>query len=63
MSTLYRGYEIRYNPKPIPTTRFDYDYWPDDWDLGDPRGGAAPSIEAARAEIDEEIEEYGEVQA
>ncbi|MCP4782787.1 MAG: helix-turn-helix domain-containing protein [Fuerstiella sp.] len=53
MSENYRGYSITYNPPPIPTRKLDYQYAC--WD-GD-HYGAAASMEAAKAEIDEQLED------
>lgn len=52
----YRGYTISYWAKPIPIRNFDWDFVHDDYDgPGDLRCGSAPSVEAAKAEIDEKI--------
>ena len=55
----YRGYWIKYNPKPIPPRYgVDWDWWHDGYDgPGDPRCGATGSLEAARLAIDEQIED------
>ena len=33
------GWHIRYNPKPIPSKKFDYDFWHDEYDYADDTGG------------------------
>jgi len=52
----YRNYTITFNPKPIPSRQFDYDFCHDDYDgaidAKDPRGGSAASAEEAKNEID-----------
>jgi hypothetical protein len=53
----YKNYHIVYDPKPIPDRRFDYDYYHDDYDLGDPRHGNARSVAECIAQIDEIEEE------
>ena len=50
---IYRGYHITYWAKPIPTDAFDYDFAHEDWDLDDPRIGAARSVVEACKQIDE----------
>lgn len=49
----YRGYLIRHDPPPIPTRAHDWQFSHEGWDLGDTRAGSAPTLEAARREIDE----------
>lgn len=56
----YRGYTITHNPKPIPYRGADWDFCHKDWDLDDPRIGAAASAAECRAEIDEIEEELAE---
>ena len=51
------GWHIKYNPKPIPDRRNDWDYWHDDADDVDRRFGTAESEEAALQGIMEMIEE------
>lgn len=57
----YRGYTITYNPPPIPVRSFDYEWVHDDYDGADDgndrRCGHSESVEAAKAAIDEQIEE------
>ena len=66
MSELYRGYRITYNPKPIPTRQFDWDFVHQDYDgaedANDHRAGSSASLEACKDEIDylEEIEYFDE---
>ena len=52
----YRGYNIFYDPPPIPTRAHDYQFWHEDWDLDDTRHGTAPTLSDAKQLIDE-IEE------
>jgi hypothetical protein len=53
----YGPWRISYQPKPIPTTACDYDWWHDDFDgapdAGDNRCGTAGSMEACIVEIHE----------
>lgn len=56
----YRDYLISYWMKPIPDRSCDWDWHHEDFDLDDPRYGHSASLEAARAEIDEQIEEMSE---
>lgn len=50
----YRGWHIEYNPPPIPVRTCDWQFWHVDYDgPEDSRCGFAPSLEAAKAEIDE----------
>ena len=50
----YKGYTIRFSPKPIPDRRHDWDWEHDDYDgPPDKRCGAAESAEACMNEIDE----------
>lgn len=52
----HRGYTILHNPLPIPTRRLDYQYHHDEYDgPEDSRCGAAANLEAAKAEIDEQL--------
>ena len=52
----YRGYTIRKNPPPIPTNRHDWEFVHIDYDgPEDSRIGTAPSVDAAKEEIDEQI--------
>lgn len=54
---LYRGWHIYYDPPPIPTRSCDWQFYHDDFDgapdAGDNRCGFAPTLDAAKAEIDE----------
>lgn len=47
----YGDWRISYEPKPIPTTACDFDWWHDDFDgapdAGDGRHGAEGTLEAA----------------
>lgn len=57
-NTVYKGYTIAFNPKPIPDVSFDFDYFPNDYDgPEDPRGGSVGSVTQAQIAIDEEIGE------
>lgn len=58
----YRNWWIVYAPPPIPTRNCDWQFWHDDYDgaptfgdegPADNRCGSAPSLEAAKAEIDD----------
>lgn len=55
----YRGYHIRYNPPPIPTREYDWQWahqnFDGSWDANDFRCGASASLEAAKVAIDEQI--------
>ena len=57
----YRGYQITYWAKPVPTRAWDYDFSHEDYDgapdSGDARCGAARTMEEAKELIDEQIEE------
>jgi hypothetical protein len=58
----YRGYWIEYNPKPIPAScGVDWDWHHDDFDGApdgnDNRCGCSASLDAAKTDIDEQIEE------
>lgn len=52
----YRNYTITFDPKPIPSRQFDYDFHHDDYDGAvdstDHRCGSAGSAEDAKIEID-----------
>ncbi len=52
----YGKWTIDFGPKPIPTRKFDYSFWHDDYDGApdsfDNRAGTAASVEEAKAEID-----------
>lgn len=55
---MYRGFEITHDPKPIPIREHDWDWAHEEYDgPGDRRCGTAASPEAARAAIDELLEE------
>lgn len=55
---FYKGFVLSYNPKPIPTRAFDYDFVHEDYDgPGDNRCGAAESPAGCRYEIDLLLEE------
>jgi hypothetical protein len=54
----YRSFTIDYRPKPVPTTALDWQFYADGYDgPGDKRCGLAGSEEAAKATVDELIEE------
>jgi hypothetical protein len=58
----YRGYWIAYNPKPVPAScGVDWDWHHDDYDGApdgnDNRCGCSASLDAAKTDIDEQIEE------
>jgi hypothetical protein len=57
----YRNWWIDYDPPPVPSRNCDWHFWHDDYDgaptygdegPADNRCGSAPSLEAAKAEID-----------
>ena len=57
----YRGYRIIFNPPPIPDRSHDWQWSHEEYD-GAPDGndiriGSSPSLEQARTEIDEQIED------
>lgn len=55
---IYKGYHIQYDPKPIPTRNFDYDFWHEDYDgPEDRRNGNAGSVRDCMIEIDDRIED------
>lgn len=55
---IYRDFEIYYNPPPIPIRGVDYQFAHVDYDgPEDRRIGMARNIDAAKAAIDEMIEE------
>jgi len=58
---LYRGYHIYHDPPPIPIRTHDWQWYHDDYDGApdgnDHRCGSSGSLEAAKADIDEQIEE------
>ena len=59
MATLYRGYHIEYDPPPIPIRTSDWAWSHEGYDgPEDPRSGYSPSLEAAKADIDEQIAEW-----
>lgn len=52
----YRDYKISYDPPPVPTRAWDYQFAHVDYDgPGDCRCGTAPSLEEAKRQIDEII--------
>ncbi len=61
MTEHYRGFLIDYDPPPIPTRAHDWQWCHENYDgPGDNRWGSAPSLEAAKAAIDERIEDERE---
>lgn len=60
-NTTYRGYHIRFDPPPIPTRDCDWQWHHDDFDGApdgnDHRCGASASLEAAKADIDDQIDD------
>jgi hypothetical protein len=60
-AVTYRGYRIHYDPPPIPDRRFDWHFAHENFDgapdAGDHRHGDAASLEEAKAEIDDMIED------
>ena len=58
MTEFYRNYNISYDPPPVPTRAWDYQFAHVDYDgPGDNRCGTAPSLEDAKRQIDEIIAE------
>lgn len=56
MTELYRDYKISYDPPPVPTRAWDYQFAHVDYDgPGDNRCGTATSLEDAKRQIDEII--------
>ena len=57
----YRGFEISYSIKPIPSRGFDYDFVHEDYDgapdSGDRRCGNGSSLEDAMDQIDEILDD------
>ncbi len=61
----YRGYWISYNPKPVPASMgVDWDWRHEDYDGApdgnDRRAGCSACLEAAKSDIDEQIEEMAD---
>ncbi len=58
----YRGFVITYDPPPIPTRDYDWQWMSDDYDGApdstDDRAGRSASLDAAKADIDAWHEEY-----
>lgn len=54
----YRGFEIQYNPKPIPLRTCDWDVSHPDYDLGDDRCWTESSLRRCFESIDDYIEEH-----
>lgn len=58
MENIPKGWHIKYDPKPIPSRKFDFDFWHDDYDFCSESGGNglcghAESIDDARMQIQE----------
>lgn len=54
----YRGYTISFDPKPIPSRDFDFDFSHEDYDgPGDHRCGSAGSVEDCMILIDEQLDD------
>ncbi len=53
----YKNYKISYNPKPIPTSVFDWDWQADGFDGAidsqDDRAGTGSSVDDCKRQIDE----------
>lgn len=64
MGEFYRGWHIRHDPPPIPVRNCDWQFWHDDYDgapdASDNRFGYAPSLDAAKAEIDAWEDEHAD---
>lgn len=58
----YRGFIITYDPPPIPTRSYDWQWMSDDYDGApdstDTRAGRSASLDEARADIDEWWADY-----
>ncbi len=58
----YRGFVITYDPPPIPTRAYDWQWMSDDYDGApdsqDTRAGRSASLEAAKADVDEWWDDY-----
>lgn len=50
--TIYKGFRITYEPKPIPLSCFDYDWYSPE--SGD--GGSGSTVEDCKSQIDEILE-------
>lgn len=58
---FYRDFWIEYAPPPIPSRSFDWQYVHEGYDgPGDPRHGAARSLDEAKADVDAWHEENEE---
>jgi len=58
MAEKYRGYLITYDPPPIPSRACDWAFEHEDYDgPGDSRFGYAPSLEDAKAQIDDLLDD------
>jgi len=53
------GWSVKCNPKPIPTTSHDYDFWHDDFDGENGLCGTAASVADAINCINDLIDGYG----
>jgi hypothetical protein len=57
----HRGYQITFNPQPIPDRDFDFDFAHIDYDgPGDHRSGHGDSIKHCMIQIDDQVEEQNE---
>lgn len=58
----YRGFVITYDPPPIPTRSYDWQWMSDDYDGApdstDTRAGRSASLDEAKADIDEWWADY-----
>lgn len=58
----YRGFVITYDPPPIPTRAYDWQWMSDDYDGApdstDDRAGRSASLEEAKADIDRWHDDY-----
>jgi len=58
----YRGFVITFDPPPIPTRAYDWQWMSDDYDGApdstDTRAGRSASLEEAKADIDQWFEDY-----
>jgi len=58
----YRGFVITFDPPPIPTRAYDWQWMSDDYDGApdstDTRAGRSASLEEAKADVDEWWNDY-----
>lgn len=57
-SLLADGWNIKYNPKPIPDRRHDYDFWHDEYDGADGGNGLCGTAES----FDDAVKQISEIE-